>query len=190
MTSNIGVLIVEKAGTLKQLCVKSYEESELYKRCGFKSESNFQKRCDWCITMGDKTYTVSAYGKDAGRIGFENNYNFPPPLNNIPLFGNCVLALYVEHNADPGTTIVESLAVDFWTNINTMLVSGSSELVTTYYTKTGGNVSVHKQAVAYECVQSDGPVEGIDNNAAPVVDSAPDDDSDVSELLEEEYLSE
>jgi hypothetical protein len=190
MTSNIGVLIVEKAGTLKQLCVKTYNESELYKRCGFKSESNFQKRCDWCITIGDKTYIVSAYGKDAGRIGFENTYKFPPPLNNTPLFGNCVLVLYVEHNTAPGTTIVESLVVDFWTNINTMLDTGSSDLVTTYYTKTGENVSVHKHVVSDECVQGDDPTEIVGNNDTSVVMSDPDDGSDVSELLEEEYLSE
>ena len=163
MTSNIGVLIVEKAGTLKPLCVKIYNESELYKRCGFKSESNFQKQCDWSTTRGDKTYTVSAYGKDVGRIGFENNYNFPLPLNNTPLFGNCVLVLYVEDKVNPGTAIIESLNVEFWTNINTMLVSGSSEVIATYYTKTGQNISVHVEAD--ECLQVVGPVcHGIQAN--------------------------
>mgnify|MGYP007114438664 CR=1 FL=1 len=190
MTTNIGVLIVEKTGTLKQLCVKSYDESELYKRCGFKSESNFQKRCDWSLTIDDKIYTVSAYGKDVGRIGFENTYNFPPPLNNTLLFGNCVLAMNVEHNSAPGTTIVKSLLIDFWTTINTMLDTGSSDLVTTYYTNTGENVSVHKQTLVHECAQSDNPVENVVNNAASVVESESDDNSDVSELLEEEYLSE
>jgi len=189
MTSNIGVLIVEKAGTLKPLCVKIYNESELYKRCGFKSESNFQKRCDWSTTRGDKTYTVSAYGKDVGRIGFENNYNFPPPLNNTPLFGNCVLVLDVEHNTNPGTTIVEPLDVEFWTNINTMLVSGSSELIATYYTKTGQNVSAHKH-VAVECLSGDSLEQPNIDSALPVIDPTTDDDSDVSELLEEEYLPE
>jgi hypothetical protein len=190
MTSNIGVLIVEKAGTLKPLCVKTYNESELYKRCGFKSESNFQKRCDWCITMGDNTYTVSAYGKDVGRIGFENNYNFPLPLNNTPLFGNCVLVLYVEHKTNPGVAIIESLDVEFWTNINTMLVSGSSELIATYYTKTGQNISVHEHVTTDECLQVVGPVcHGIVNDIS-AVDPETDNDSDVSELIEEEYLPE
>jgi len=186
MTSNIGVLIVEKVGTLKPLCVKIYNESELYKRCGFKSETNFQKRCDWCITMGDKTYTVSAYGKDAGRVGFENNYKFPPPLNNTPLFGNCVLALYVEHHTNPGTTINYSLDVDFWSNLNTTLATGTSEIVTTYYTNTEANISGH---VVVEGLHGDEQaVHGIVNDIS--VDSEAGEDSDVSELLEEEYLPE
>ena len=190
MTSNIGVLIVEKAGTLKPLCVKTYNESELYKRCGFKSASNFQKRCDWRIIRGDKTYSVSAYGKAVGRIGFENNYIFPSPLNNTPLFGNCVLVLYVEDNTNPGTTIVDSLDVEFWTNLNTTLITGTSEVVTRYYTNAEPSISVHGHVPAAECMQDDGPeVHGIMNDI-PVITSDTDDDSDVSELLEEEYLPE
>lgn len=139
--------------------------------------------------MGDKTYTVSAYGKDVGRIGFENNYSFPLPLNNTPLFGNCVLVLYVEHNTTPGVAIIESLDVEFWTNINTMLVSGSSELIATYYTKTGQNVSVHEH-VTDDGMQPVDPVcHDIVNNIS-AVDPETDNDSDVSELIEEEYLPE
>ena len=36
MTTNIGVVIVERGGTLKNLCIKSFKENELYKKCGFR----------------------------------------------------------------------------------------------------------------------------------------------------------
>jgi hypothetical protein len=190
MTSNIGVLIVEKAGTLKTLCVKAYKESELYKRCGFKSDTNFQKRCDWRIIKGDKTYTVSAYGKAVGRIGFENNYSFPSHLNNTPLFGNCVLVLHVEDTANPGMNIVVSLDVEFWTNLTTALTTGTSEVVTRYYTNADPNISEHGHVVADECLQVGIPeVHDIENDISVVAPES-DDDSDVSELLEEEYLPE
>ena len=47
MASNIGILIVEKTGVVKPLCVKTFKEEELYKKCGFKTKENFNKYTDW-----------------------------------------------------------------------------------------------------------------------------------------------
>ena len=190
MTSNIGVLIVERTGTLKTLCVKTYNESELYKRCGFKADTNFQKHCDWRIIKGDKTYTVSAYGKGVGRIGFENNYNFNSPLNDTPLFGNCALVLHVEKTGRPETKVVMSLDLDFWTNLNTTMTNRISDVNIRSYTN--GNISEEEYIAPLEnslySLPSDEP-EDISNNISTIV-SESDVDSDTSELVEEEYLSE
>ena len=35
-SNNIGIIIVEKTGILKELVVKEYNEGELFKKCGFK----------------------------------------------------------------------------------------------------------------------------------------------------------
>jgi hypothetical protein len=189
MTSNIGVLIIERAGTLKTLCVKTYNESELYKRCGFKADNNFQKQCDWRIIKGDKTYTVSAYGKGVGRIGFENNYKFHSPLNNTPLFGNCVLVLHVEETGHPETNIVMSLDLDFWTNITTTITNRISDVNIRSYIN--GNVPDPEEeyvAPLENSLPSDEP-EDIANNISTIA-SESDVDSDTSELVEEDYLSE
>ena len=179
MATNIGVLIVEKAGTLKPLCVKIYNETELYKRCGFKSNTNFHKRYDWCVTRDDKCYTIAAYGKDAGRIGFENNYSFPPPLNTISLFGNCVLVLYVEDNSSPGTSIVESLTVDFWNSLTTEMVTINPD----------DNIySVPKVSNTNGYLNNELETDNITVLNDNTISS--DDDSNISELVEEEYLIE
>ena len=38
MSKNISVIIVEKAGTLKNLTIKDFKEEELYKKCNFKKK--------------------------------------------------------------------------------------------------------------------------------------------------------
>ena len=175
MATNIGVLIVEKAGTLKPLCVKIYNETELYKRCGFKSNTNFHKRYDWCVTRDDKCYTIAAYGKDAGRIGFENNYSFPPPLNTISLFGNCVLVLYVQEAFNPETPVVKSLTIDFWNSLLTDLTTLNSNTI--YANTNVSNISLNLN-------------EELEHDNLPDNNTSSDNDSNVSELVEEEYLIE
>lgn len=177
--TSIGVLIVEKVGTLKPLCVKIYNESELYKRCGFKSNNNFQKRGEWYINRDNICYTVAAYGKNVGRSGFENNYNFPSPLNKSSLFGNCVLVLYVQDTSNPETPIVKSLTIDFWNSLLTDLTILNCN--NTVYDKT--NVS-NTNVKIIENIEQNNTANLHDNNTSS------DNDSNVSELVEEDYLIE
>ena len=48
MSKNIGVVIVEKTGVLKNLCIKSFSEDDLYK----KSAVSSQKKTLISITNG------------------------------------------------------------------------------------------------------------------------------------------
>ena len=41
---NLGILIIDKNGTIKTLCVKEYNESDLYKKCGFTKPDGFIKQ--------------------------------------------------------------------------------------------------------------------------------------------------
>ena len=174
-TTNIGILIVEKVGSLKPLCVKIYNETEIYKRCGFKSNNNFQKRGEWCITRDDICYTIAAYGKNVGRSGFENNYIFPKPLDKASLFGNCALVLHAQDAFNPEIHVVKSLTIDFWNSLLTDLTTLGSN---TIYANT--NVSNISLNLNEELEHDDLP----DNNISS------DNDSNVSELVEEEYLIE
>jgi len=180
MTSNIGVIIAEKSGSLKPLCVKNYDETQLYKRCGFKSDNNFQKHCEWRVTKDSTNYIISIYGKDVGRVGLENNYRFPPPINNILLFGNCVLVLSLVNNPNTQERVVASLSIDFWESIRSTMVAGNYENDNDYNEAPKENIVIETNSNTNE-VMSDNSNEEYDTNYF---------DGDMSELVEEEYLPE
>lgn len=90
------ILIVDKSGSIKELNIKSYSEEELYKKAGFKNSQGFKLATIWDISIRDKKYFISVYGKTNGRAGQENKYEFPPPIDNILFFGNCVLVNQLE----------------------------------------------------------------------------------------------
>ena len=117
MTKNIGVVIVEKTGVLKNLCIKTFSQDELYKKCGFKSKENFNKHCDWSIKKADLTYIVSLYGKDTGKAMSENKYDFPPPCDTTLLFGNCVLVCHTSYKGETGDPLLETMDVELWGKI-------------------------------------------------------------------------
>ena len=131
MTSNIGVVIVEKTGTLKNLCIKSFSESDLYKKCGFKSTENFKKHCDWKIKKGGLTYIISAYGKRVGKAMSENKYDFPPPIDTTLFFGNCVLVWHTEYKGESGAPLLESLDIELWEKLYETLFGGFEDLSAT-----------------------------------------------------------
>jgi len=90
------ILIVEKTGVIKEITLKSFNESELYKKAGFKTDAGFKCMHQWTVqlpeTDADKSNTtISLYGKTSGRAGQENKYDFPPPVDNTLFFGACVL---------------------------------------------------------------------------------------------------
>jgi len=87
----IVILIVDKSGKIKELELKKYDESEFYKKAGFKSAEGFELQTQWGCEINGKSFSVSLYGKSNGRAGQENKYEFPPPIDNTLLFGSCVI---------------------------------------------------------------------------------------------------
>lgn len=88
----VAIVVVEKTGNLKDVNVNSVEESELYKKAGFKSASGFELQTTWKVIIGKTTpYTIDMYAKTQGRAGQENKYEFPPPVDKVLYFGNCLL---------------------------------------------------------------------------------------------------
>lgn len=83
--------IVEKNGNVKCTTSKTLNVSELYKKCGFKSNEGFNCAHTWSITFNDVEYKLQVYGKITGRAGSENKYEFPPPIDNILFFGSCAV---------------------------------------------------------------------------------------------------
>jgi hypothetical protein len=86
MTSAI---LIDKNGEVKNIKINNpLDITELYKKCGFRNENSFEL----CGTydLGNKVI-IELYGKKDGKSGSENKYEFPPPNDNLLLFGSCLL---------------------------------------------------------------------------------------------------
>jgi hypothetical protein len=115
------ILIVEKSGTIKSINVKNASIDELYKKAGFKTNTDFELHTTWNVDLHGKHYCISLYGKKNGRANQENKYEFPPPVDSVLYFGNCVL---VSHNNE----ICVDLSVSDWEKIYDHLYGGFEDL--------------------------------------------------------------
>ena len=121
MTS-VSIIIIEKGGNVKELKVKNYNEDELYKKCGFKSSTDFKFHSAWKnITLNKVTYNIHIYGKLVGRANQENKYEFPPPIDNTLFFGSCVLVNKVDN-------IPKNLTSGEWNRIYDHLYGGFEDI--------------------------------------------------------------
>ena len=66
------------------------------------------------------------FGKDNGKAGQENKYEFPPPIDNELYYGNLVLQKGVITNVgdDNEKTYIQDLSVDEWKEIYKKLFGG------------------------------------------------------------------
>ena len=118
----VTILVVEKAGEIKEVVLKSIDESDLYKKAGFKSADGFKCHAQWNIeNLKNKNYCIHVYGKTTGRANQENKYEFPPPIDNTLFFGNCLLL------NKKGDTFL-SLSSDEWLTIYENLYGGFEDL--------------------------------------------------------------
>lgn len=130
MSQNISVIIVEKVGSLKSLAIKDYKEDELYKKCGFKKPDGFEKQTEWGIKMDGKKYVVAVYAKTEGKANTENKYDFPPPVDTVLFFGNCVLVSSIKK--DNNSLELVSLSLEQWDKMYEKLFGGFEDLAATY----------------------------------------------------------
>jgi hypothetical protein len=112
------LLIVEKLGNIKECVVKQFDESELFKRAGFKKEEGFKLSHVWNVSLKNKKYNISLYGKTTGKANTENKYDFPPPVDTELFFGNCILVNFNDEEK------CVSLSLDEWEKIYEYLFGG------------------------------------------------------------------
>lgn len=113
-------VIVKKNGDIQSLFVKNLEVKDLHKKCNFKSESNFCQLHSWKY----KKNNISVYGKNIGRHNHINKYEFPPPIDNLLIYGNCIL---VKTDGDDTNNYMD-LTTDEWEEIYTFLYGGFEDL--------------------------------------------------------------
>jgi hypothetical protein len=118
------IIIVEKLGNIKSVQIKNYDESELYKKAGFKTADGFKCHTTWTVDIQSKKYIISVFGKTNGKANQENKYEFPPPIDNTLFFGNCVIVKKLE--SDPSK--VMDLSESDWNTIYETLYGGFEDL--------------------------------------------------------------
>ena len=126
MPQQLAVIIVDKSGTLKVLNIKEYNESELFKKCGFKKAEGFDKHTEWIVNMDSIKYGISVYAKDNGKAGSENKYDFPPPIDNKLFFGSCAIVGSIIDMS--GNKVLKNLTLQLWERIYEKLFGGFENL--------------------------------------------------------------
>lgn len=116
------ILLVEKLGNIKSTSLKTWDESELYKKAGLKSPDGFKCYTTWTLENANKSYNISVYGKTTGRANQENKYEFPPPVDNTLFFGNVILI-----NKTQDGSVVD-LSAGEWETIYEKLYGGFEDL--------------------------------------------------------------
>ena len=127
--SSLNIIIIEKTGVLKSLLVKEFDESELFKKCGFKKAEDFIKQTEWNIKLDGKKYYVSLYAKADGRANSENKYDLPPPVDSKLFFGSCALVAKVKN--DESKNVFTNLTLELWTKMYEKLFGGFEDITTT-----------------------------------------------------------
>jgi hypothetical protein len=117
------LVIVEKGGTLKELKVKNLIEEELYKKCGFRKNDNFENRTTWDVEINNTKYKIELWARNEGKAGSENKYDFPPPIDKELYFGNCCLV-----SKDTKNNSYISLSISLWMKIYEYLFGGFEDI--------------------------------------------------------------
>jgi len=117
----VKILVINKSCDIEQKVYKLEDESELYKKAGFKSMVGFEKIHSWFIDTEGKLYEYVVYGKKEGKPNHENKYEFPPPIDNILLFDSCVIVKKRKNT-------LKSITTEEWEKIYEELYGGFEDI--------------------------------------------------------------
>ena len=122
----VNIILVDKSGDLK-LCKYNVDKGdELYKKCKFKKQDNFEKRTTWKTKKNKYDFSsVSLYSRDTGKANTENKYYFPPPVDTPLYFGVCALVANDEND------YCIDLSIEAWETFYEELFGGFENLADT-----------------------------------------------------------
>jgi hypothetical protein len=124
--NSVSFIVVEKNATIKEVVAKNFNKDDIYKKCGFRKSDGFECHHTWeSIKIGHTKYTIQMWGKDDGKAGTENKYDFPPPIETKLLYGGC--ALLMVSNSDHDKYL--NLSKDVWLKIYENLFGGFEDIV-------------------------------------------------------------
>ena len=85
------IVLIDKNSSIKQTRVKNLTKDTLYKKCGFKVSGGFELRTTWKVNIEDDNMNIELWSRDYGKVGTENKYDFPPPVDKALYFGTCAV---------------------------------------------------------------------------------------------------
>ena len=190
----VNIVIVEKSGSVIDKNVKKLKLDDLYKKCNFRKNIDFQK----IHTFKVNSYYVHIYGKDKGKANQENKFEYPPPIDNKLFFGNMVL---VKSN---DSILSDDNMIDYtaseWNNDYETLMGGFEDIGSTSETEEDELDNYPSEQITKEGYLKDGfVVQNIEDSVSDSEDEesykqeSEDEETSYeseSELSEEEYDSE
>ena len=185
----VKIVLVKKTGELQNSVVKKHDVEDLCKKCGYKKQDNFKLQINWAVTIQDTSYNIELYGKDTGRANFENKYDFPPPVDTLLLFGDCLL---MNRNKDGD---VCDLVKEDWDKVYEYLFGGFEDLDATALEDENEEDELEdipdtmktKQGYLKDGFVVDDPDDDDEDDDEDEDEEDEDEEDDMSELEEEEY---
>ena len=118
------IVVVNKGGDLKDVTVKDFDISNLYKKCGFRKANGFELRHKFeKVKVSGDRYDIHVYSRNNGKSGTENKYDMPPPIDNDLYFGNFALVRWCRDEED-----YVDLSIDDWKKVYNKLFKGFEDL--------------------------------------------------------------
>jgi hypothetical protein len=118
----VQIIIIEKNGTVKQSSVKDLTKDAIYKKCGLKNDSGFEKRTTWNTIIGSEKVALELWAKDDGKAGTENKFELPEPIDKNLYFGTMVV---VRVNSNGNIIDVKS---ELWNKVYDKLMGDFDDL--------------------------------------------------------------
>ena len=102
---------------------KDFDDIEtLYKKCGFRKDTNFELVNTWNIKYKKEEYIVKVYARNKGNHNQVNKFEFPPPIDNSLFYGTCAVVLLDSNN------IILDLTYSLWKKLYEKLYGGFENL--------------------------------------------------------------
>lgn len=115
-------VLLQKNGDAVTKKTKDMTFENLYKKCGFRSDTDFERKHIWSVKTKDDIYLVAVYGKTKGRAGQENKSELPPPVDTM-LFYGAIGLVRITQQGDIG-----DLTVEEWNKLYEALYGGFEDL--------------------------------------------------------------
>ena len=177
-------VMIEKNATLHDTTIKQVKSEELYKKCGYKTNKDFENLITWEVKKNNEDCYVLLFGKKTGRANSENKYDLPPPIDSTLLFGNLLLIC-----KDTENNYID-LTVEEWNKIYEYLFGGFEDLCSETESEDElenipANMKTKEGYLKDDFVVDDDNEEDLDND---LENSGTFFDDMESELSEEEYV--
>lgn len=114
-------VLIEKTSDCKEVEVKNMKIEDLYKKCGYRKETDeFKVLTSWKVKVDGKELNLQLYGKSKGKAGMENKTELPPPVDKELYFGTLAL---INYNGE-----MKDLTIEEWEKAYEKLYGGFENL--------------------------------------------------------------